>query len=308
MEKTRIDKLLEPFELLQREGPGGRMYDYVPSDSIILRMIEAFDNNWGTEVISAEILEDHVLVQVRVSAFDEGRTYSHDGFGSVQVARFTGGKNAGKIIDLGNLYKAAEAKAIRHACSRFGAGLKAVRSTKVAPSGYTSYNDSISHATEKPAAEVSIPVGQAAPATKKETTITEPMPSIPPVSLADVVPPAPAAPAPAAPAPAAAPEIPEAFNTEVTTPSIPSPTNNGGGLASRLAGVGNGGKKTKITDIQKTAIEGTIALCQITDVAKYIKEGLEKAGLDTTNAPSSLEDLSYEQAVALIRNGNDKQL
>lgn len=125
MHENVLKQLYEPFELKARRGVGNQTFKYVPSDDIIDRMNKVFKGNWETTVISAERFENDVIVHVRVSATDHdtGKSYSHDGFSSHMIARYTSGHNQGQAIDIGNSYKSALSKAIKNAVAKWGVGL-----------------------------------------------------------------------------------------------------------------------------------------------------------------------------------------
>jgi len=125
MNKEVLEELERPFELKARRGVGGKIFKYVPSEDIVARMNKVFIGNWNTEVMSSEIIEDNVLVCVRVYVTDNtnNKVYYHDGYSSHPLTRYTSGINKDKIIDVGNSYKSAVSKAIKTACTRWGVGL-----------------------------------------------------------------------------------------------------------------------------------------------------------------------------------------
>jgi len=118
MDDLVLKKLYEPFDI--KTKPGSQGYKYIKSIDVIDRMNKVFSGRWSTEVEHQELIEDTVLIRVRVSV---GNEFSHVGYGSSSIKRFTYGDNKGKIVDLGAVFKAAEALAIRNACSRWGVGL-----------------------------------------------------------------------------------------------------------------------------------------------------------------------------------------
>jgi len=123
MISKRIDALYEKFETKERQGPGGKMYKYVPSEDIIDRMNKVFEGAWCVEIVSQEIIEDQILVKVRVYITDDKKEYWQEGFASHELARFSSGYKQGKPVNVGNDFKSATSKAIRTACARWGAGL-----------------------------------------------------------------------------------------------------------------------------------------------------------------------------------------
>jgi len=125
MNKDVLEELERPFKLKARKGVGNKIFKYVPSEDIVDRMNKTFIGNWSTEVINSEVIEDSVLVCVRVYVTDNinNKVYYHDGYASHPLARYTSGINKDKIIDVGNSYRSAVSKAIKTACTRWGVGL-----------------------------------------------------------------------------------------------------------------------------------------------------------------------------------------
>jgi hypothetical protein len=127
MDTDVLKELESPFKLKAREGVGGKVFKYVPSEDIVNRMNKVFEGNWSTEVMSSEIVEDNVLMCVRVyvsvNTQANSEVYYHDGYASHPLARYGGGANQGKIIDVGNSYRSAASKAIKTACTRWGVAL-----------------------------------------------------------------------------------------------------------------------------------------------------------------------------------------
>jgi len=125
MHKDVLKELAKPFNLKARKGVGGKIFKYVPSEDIVDRMNKVFSGNWSTEVMSSDIVEDNILVCVRVYTTDHSnnKIYYHDGYASHPLTRYTSGDNKGKIIDVGNSYRSAVSKAIKTACTRWGVAL-----------------------------------------------------------------------------------------------------------------------------------------------------------------------------------------
>ncbi|RLD67350.1 MAG: hypothetical protein DRI98_12690, partial [Bacteroidetes bacterium] len=127
--------------------------------------------------------------EVEVSIIDPddgGRKHSHTGFGSQQIMRFNSGPNQGKIIDIGNAYKGALAKAIVNACTRWGVGLYKESN----PYGVEEIAEAPTAAVEMPAVPSQLPpVATATPMPSVQpplpnTTATAPMPVMPATTAA----------------------------------------------------------------------------------------------------------------------------
>lgn len=125
MQNEVLKELAKPFDLKARQGVGGKTFKYVPSEDIVDRMNKVFQGNWSTEVIKEQIIEDQILMCVRVSVTDNDgkKIYWHEGYASHPLARYTSGPNEGKIMDVGNSYKSAMSKAIKTACTKWGVAL-----------------------------------------------------------------------------------------------------------------------------------------------------------------------------------------
>jgi hypothetical protein len=69
--KELTDALLQPFEgeaVKQRQGGGGRNFDYIEGHTVIHRLIDATDNDWSMEVIGIETMPwgNQMLVRAHV--------------------------------------------------------------------------------------------------------------------------------------------------------------------------------------------------------------------------------------------------
>ena len=111
--------LRNPLKRHSRQGPGGN-YSYVKGSDVIRRLNEAFGHCWSSEKISAEIIEDQVLMLVSLTVFFEADTITHQGYGSAPIARR---RSDNVAIDIGNVYKSAFTSALKKAAEQFGIGL-----------------------------------------------------------------------------------------------------------------------------------------------------------------------------------------
>lgn len=125
MNETILKELYKTLPLKERQGTGGMKFKYIPNENVIDRMNKTFKGSWSTNVTHKEIIEDQLLMEVLVTVSDPDTEvqFSHTGFSSQPIARYKEGVNAGKIVDIGNIYKSALAKAIVNACTRWGVGL-----------------------------------------------------------------------------------------------------------------------------------------------------------------------------------------
>jgi hypothetical protein len=311
MEKETIEQLYGKFELKQRSGYGGT-YDYVPSDDIIDRMNKVFDGVWTSEVMSKEIIEEAVLMRVRVSAYDKvvERFINHDGFGSSEIARHKAGPHVGKVINIGNSFKSAESMAIRNACTRFGVGLylKEDETGQEIPMA-KEYGVPSKAETKTIEKETPKPVATSMPKMPKATS------KLPPVAS---VPPPPPPPSPEAEkveeAPMESPKV-EEKTTLPKFPKFPSSNGSGGTATNKMpsiplnnkpieASLSPKGVEKMISDVQRTALEGRLEMNGIA-FEDLIKSTFEFNGLDTDTLPASLSDLTYQEAMLALKYGNE---
>lgn len=309
MQREILEELYKPFELKARPGQGGQTFKYVPSDDIVDRMNRVFMGDWSTEVIEKEIIEDQILIRVRVYATDpsnaDSKMHWQEGYASQPIARFTQGPKSNKIIDIGNSYKSAMSKAIKTAVAKWGVGLYL--------EGGSINEEDVDGSWGPPNIPTNIPE-------TKSTPVPAPMappvavPVAPPISVP--VPPPVAAPA-ATPIniPYDMPNIP--FGTEVkppvppivmpssapiftddnvivTRPNIPT------GFNPPIHSVPTSAAVEEVTEVQKAAIENIMSVHR-----KSFAELSAAALQRTDNLPNALEALSYQDAVKLIQYGNN---
>jgi hypothetical protein len=328
MDERILEKLYETFQLSTRQGQGGMTFKYVPNEDVINRMNKVFGGDWSTKVNFRDTVDDQVILEVEVSVLDPGTqiTHSHTGFGSQQIMRYNSGPNQGKIIDIGNAYKGALAKAIVNACTRWGVGL---------------FKESNPMADSTPVEMPAVPMAPSAAPTaapmvpETPTVAVSPIVVEPPTTVGPetpVVPPPPVAPAaPTPPAPEAPPtvetttnfpppmtpeqpvsasvnlqqeetpampkvppptmEAPPAVAPKTATPELPMTSND--------TGLG----EIKISDVQKVALNGLLTM----NNAEYQPLAEEAFAANSINkAVPAREDLSYEEAVVVIKYGNEK--
>ena len=112
----RSEILYRGFENIPtRRGRGGT-YSYIRWQDVADRMNEAFGTLWSSEVTFQDVINDNVIVRVKVSVFDvETKTFSRqEGFG---------GAPHDTNMEAGNPFKAAYTKALKDACKKWGVGL-----------------------------------------------------------------------------------------------------------------------------------------------------------------------------------------
>jgi hypothetical protein len=296
MDERILEQLSQPFKVSERRGVGNKVFKYVPTEDIVDRMNKAFRGNWSTEVQNSEVIEDQVLMCVRVyvqdPTNDNAKVQWHDGYASHPLTRYTSGPNNGKIIDVGNSYKSAMSKAIKTAVAKWGVALYLEQeSSQPTPAAAP---------IQTPVATSPIPVEP-----KKETTVAGPPMSGPPTES----PTKPASGSPSGP-PAGPPVGPPVGNPgggpSTSQPPVFTVDNTeaplkDGGLEIPTGLDGGGGEK--LTPVQKVAIETIMSVNNMT-----FDDLLAKSLLREDNLPQSIEDISYLDAVTIIQYGNNLRL
>ncbi len=311
VDNNLLSKLYANFELRSREGTGGKRFKYIPSDAVIDRMNKVFQGCWGTEVLEEKLVEDQILVKVRVTAHhpDINQQFQHDGYGSAAVMRFKSGKNQDKIVDLGNIYKSAEAMAIRHACTRFGVGLYLEGDGGEFYGG--DVDDTSKHVTVKEHKPVnnsnSMPGPAPITANIHNTTIND-SPINSNVSTntnsqpvkSGIKTPAGAKTnnhGPKIPSPNVSVPIPNSTSSNTANAGISFP----GGVQSVNTNI-NTTTEARITDVQKAAIEGILSIRGV-EYEDLITQSFTKFGINVDSVPK-ISELTYSQAVAAVKHGN----
>jgi len=316
MKKEVLNELAKPFNLKEREGLGGKRFKYVASGDIIERMNTVFHGNWNVELIDSNVIEEQLLVLVRVSVRDEetGSIFYHDGYASYPIFRFTSGQNKGKVIDIGNSYRSAMTKAIKTACSRWGVALFLEITTEPIQSVFDSNEVTATAAEFTPTTTVDAP----------PYIPTEPTQAVPDILVpAEPVPtqPASAPLVPDAPIPAGPIDNPEKMESPQPWPDAPVPdapvnepvfTSNNvvapdpGNFPSNVkvppltgAEVSESTEMAEIlTPVQEVAIESLMEVNKINFKDLFMK------AIPGQEAPSSIKKISYLDAVKLIQCGN----
>ena len=278
MDKRILEQLTEKFENVL-EKPGGKGFKYISSDDVFERMNKVFQGNWNTEVLHQSVEDDQVLVRVRVMAKDptdaDSSMYFHEGFASQPIARYSYGNNEGKVIDTGNTFMAAMSKAVKQACKKWGVA-----------SGLD--DEEVTISTQVTTNPVSTPGPASMSTSVPKKSDMSPRPEIPKV---------PSTHAPTAPPPPPV-EEEKAETTPTVLPPTPPPT-----PATPTASLKEPNGNTKITDVQKIALQGLLTLRGL-DYTKLATDAFENKNIVRDPLPQP-EDLDYDDAVIVIKYGND---
>lgn len=275
MDKSIIDKLYLPLDVREREGAAGKKFKYVASEDIIDRMNRTFEGNWSVQILSKEIIQDQVLVSVRVMVQDptntQGARFEQESFASHPLAKYADGPKAGQIIDAGNSFRAATSKAIKAAVARWGLGLYLESEEDAEPVNRPTFANKNGYSAPKPTTPppVSAPTVKAAPVV------------VPPVQKA-AVPPTPVAPPPQ----------PKVESTN------PQPEPVAASTASTKLEQTQGDEL--LTPVQRVAIETIVSVHKLN-----YNDLLVKALQRSENLPLDITKMSYSDAVKVIQYGNN---
>lgn len=297
------DALYKPFEEVdKRQGRGG-YYDYIKWRHVADRMNEVFDGKWSSEVVSEITSDTEIVIRVAVSIMDaNNQAFTQEGYGGAAIRQGE---------EPGTAYKSAYSKALKDACRKWGVGLYLD-----GDSGDTSTNT-----YNAPAQPVSPPTGVSMPAPISQPSPVQqpapvqqetqaPSPPTPPVTntgpapvQGNLSPPAPTAPssigagmpAPISMGTNAGMAPPAAVTSEPpaqTQPATQAPTQSNDASPDEPG---------TLTEVQKMAIKHMGKTRGLEDDASVLATivNVKESGLD--RQVNSLEDLSYIEAVAVIK-------
>jgi hypothetical protein len=271
-----------PLEVRSRRGRGGE-FSFVAWQDVANRLNEMFGIHWSSELKTSEIVGANVIVRVRVTVKDPETNvdYWQEGFG---------GAINDERLEAGSPFKAAYSKAIKDACKRWGLGLYLEDDDKssdvVAPTVIPTIVPTPPKQSEAPAGIPSIPTSIPAPVVESQPELNPfiPVPPVPTNELTFTVPPATSIPP----------------TSTVAVPSIPSTPKSEDFV--RPGGINIG--KSGISDVQKVALEGLL-LSRNVAFGVLAREAFDANNI-TEQVPASKDDLTYDEAVLIIKYGNDK--
>ncbi len=279
-----------------RKGRGAD-YQYVTADDVTNRMNNLFKGNWSSAVEYQDVVNDEVIIRVRVHVEDPEtkRTFFHEGYG--------GHKNDGG--EPGSAFKAAYSKALANACRRWGVGLYLVEQddedteTKSQTTPVNNTPPTVNNGPPKEIASMVAPSqGGSAPISTQPTT--QPVSNTPPV-VSDIK----------------LQQVPvEQLKTSNEMPKIPKPMFHGTPLPgvkpvvenvvpvaepiTDISEPNNGLEMTEnsdgISDVQKIAIQSFF------DMRGFKYEDLATGALDKV---PNINTLTHDEAVSVIQYGNN---
>jgi hypothetical protein len=310
------EALYKNFENIpSRKGRGGT-YPYIRWQDVADRMNEVFGTNWSSEVLFQDIIGANVIVRVRVTIVDpeKGVFFTQEGFGGAPNDAST---------EAGTPFKSAYSKALKDACKKWGVGLyldedddagsntsSAHASPSPFPPGYTGKELGVPPTAPILMEDPGVFVPTSIPPTPNKVEkpvhikVEPPTPSIPgkgnmaiPPGIGGSMPLPPGvamsgtsmgttieAPVPQAPQMPAAPPVPPRSTSKV--------------------GVINTGEPEYISDVQRAALQSILSIKGV-DYEPLAKEAFEFNGVVKNPIPEP-DKLSYQEAVYVIKYGNDK--
>lgn len=119
MDETIRNKLTMPFDrslIKERIGPGGKVLSYVVIGEYVGRLNDAFSYKWDYEITEVRLLDEEVIVQVRITA--PGGVVK----AAIGGAAITKRRDNGKPVSIAHDLMSAEATALKRAARLLGIG------------------------------------------------------------------------------------------------------------------------------------------------------------------------------------------
>ena len=120
-ERDQLDWIFAPTPqefIKQREGRGGKTFDYVETNYVIARLNATFLCDWDLDIVEVKIFKEISQIATRVKLtvrFLNGRTISKTAWGGSSIKM-----KGNEIIDLADDLKSSESDALKKAASMVG--------------------------------------------------------------------------------------------------------------------------------------------------------------------------------------------
>jgi len=303
------DALYQPLTEDSRKGRGGT-YSYVKWQAVADRMNETFGMNWSSNVEYQEIIGDQIIIRVSVCARDplSDREFCQEGYGGSQMR---------PSDEPGSAHKGAYSKALKDACKKWGIGLHLEEggdsNFSSIPEGFSGHETAPAPSAPPTAMPSPVSTGNTAPAYAMPTLqVVEP----PPIVAKQATPVAPMMPsptpvAPMMPSPTPVGNVtPMAPPTSVPTPasaSAPAPAPAPAPPAAPVSGAMDPNAPGTINNVQEMAIKNLARLSGIEDPAQLLTDLVNKEDTGLTRKVTNLNDLSYTEAVNVIKAAKNLQ-
>jgi hypothetical protein len=329
------DALYRSFDNIPtRRGRGG-VYSYIRWQDVSDRMNEVFGTNWSSEVMSESIVGTNVIIRVRVSVINPDNDF-------IVYQEGYGGAVNDDRAEAGNSYKSAYSKALKDACKKWGVGLFMEDDSE----GYIPEAKSVTIPDGYSGRELGVPPGVIMEKQVKEEEIVSITPTIinttveeevvedtleddtqvddynggSSVSATIVTGGIPLPPSvymnSTQVSDSFIPEPPIKSNGMIPPP-LPSATQINDSLVNKkkvnvsnnvntddkVSNINIGGPEY-ISDVQKAALNGLLSIKGV-DYESLAKEAFEANGIVKNPIPD-IDKLTYQEAVHIVRHGNDK--
>ena len=275
VEKVTKEALYGKFNnVLTRPGRGGS-YQYIKWQDVADRMNDVFGTNWSSSVEWQEVIGSNVVVKVRVMITDPCTK-------AIQYQEGFGGSALDDRQEAGNPFKAAYSKALKDACKKWGIGLFI---EEEGDSDGASNDGGYSQPTRPVMTKA--PVPNFTPSTQAPPVnsgfVSNSQPSQKPVVASGGFTPPPSG------------FTPPPFGGGDNKPNVES--------MNKATGIMMEGPSL-ISDVQKAALMGILNLkgVQYTDL---VSEAFSANNITKDEVPP-IDELTYQEAVAIVKYGNDK--
>ena len=262
------DLLYEKFAAVPTRPGRGGTYSYIKWQDVADRMNKIFGINWSSEVVYQDVIGTNVVVRVRVTINDSttNNKFRQEGFGGAPMD---------DRQEAGNPFKSAYSKALKDACKKWGIGLYIDEDDQdsVVPDKIpvnipvTSLNNSVPPSAIPPVVDKEPPV---TPTTIMGTAFTKPPSSPSSVGATPVI-------------PTGIPILPD-IKPEVSNVVVDT--------------------QTAISDVQKAALQSILNI-QGVEYEDLVRRAFDAKKIVLSGAVPIMDDLSYDEAVTVVKYGND---
>lgn len=294
------DLLYEKFAAVPTRPGRGGTYSYIKWQDVADRMNKIFGINWSSEVVYQDVIGTNVVVRVRVTVSDSvtNNKFSQEGFGGAPMD---------DRQEAGNPFKAAYSKALKDACKKWGIGLYLDEEfdSGASSDAQVIQNKPSSSIPMSPNTAPAVPTESAVPAvpTAPKTVVpgvvqtpknTVPVSNIPPTGI---VPPSNIPPTNTVTVPIKQVKVEQKTSVTPEVPNIPPQHTS---KAPEIAG-----DRVGISDVQKAALHSIISI-QGVEYNQLVKEAFTLNNIELSGDAPLMEELSYKEAVMVVKHGSDK--
>lgn len=280
------DLLYEKFAAVPTRPGRGGTYSYIKWQDVADRMNKIFGINWSSEVVYQDVIDTNVVVRVRVTVNDSttNNSFRQEGFGGAPMD---------DRQEAGNPFKAAYSKALKDACKKWGIGLYLDEEfdSGTSSDAQVTQNKPSSSIPTSPNIAPAVPTASAVPTAPKTVVPgvvqppknTVPISNIPPTGTVTI--------------PIKQVKVEQKTSVTPEVPNIPPQSTS---KAPEIAG-----DRVGISDVQKAALQSIISI-QGVEYNQLVKEAFTLNNIELSGDAPSMEELSYKEAVMVVKHGSDK--